>query len=111
MKTKEQLIFQDNFIEKIKQGIKTKTIRNSPVTLGIKKLSDEVSIDVYRVERINIEAFEYGGYHTITYTDGINYNYYIDDLGFNTLEEMYNYYKSYLKREDAYLIHFKLVAE
>lgn len=118
IKSKEELIFQDNFIEKIKQGTKTKTMRNSPVTLGVKKLSDDFSIDVYKVERVlayeasfNMEDV----YHIISIDEDyptINeWATSCEPFGFNTLEEMYNYYKAYLKRDDAYLIHFKFLKE
>jgi hypothetical protein len=120
VETKEELVFQDNFIPKIKQGIKTKTIRNSPVTLGAKKISDDVSVDVYRVGRVKERTIQCVNSYAYQFREwNPNENTYNETFwmtseiafGFDSIEEMYNYYNSYLKSDTAYLIHFRVIGE
>ena len=110
LQTKNELKFENRFLDKIEQGIKRKKIRNSPVELGIYELRDGLSIDVYRVTKYDLYIldveFELADYLGNIQEISLEY----EELGFNSREEGKEFYKNHLKHDFCYLIEFRVIA-
>lgn len=110
--TKNTIVFEDRFIKDIRLGFKTSTIRNSPVALGCYKIDDDLTIEVYRCQKQiaretifnNEKAWKF--YSLDALEDNSDWCVSHEALGFESLEEMYKFYKSYLKRDYMYHIEF-----
>lgn len=110
--TKNTIVFEDRFIEKIRLEYKTYTVRNSPVALGCYKIDDDLTIEVHRCQKQtaretifnNGKAWKF--YNLDVLEDDNDWCVSHESLGFNSQEEMYKFYKSYLKRDYAYHIDF-----
>jgi len=115
-KTKDTIVFEDSFIPKITNSEKSVTIRNSPVSLGYKELEQGLEIEVLSCEKLEIEFYDvfitnWGHDRKVLarspkeiMSNHIRY----ETVGFNNNEEMYDYYKNYLKRDFAYAITFSV---
>lgn len=107
---KDTITFDDIFIPKIREGLKILTLRNSPVTLGVKQIRDDLKIEVYSCKKVglyyhyNIGMILYTGYSPY-----LPMNNYINYFGFDTEKEILDFYNHYLKRDWAYLIGFKVI--
>lgn len=109
-KTKNELKFENRFLDKIEQGIKQKTIRNSPVELGVYELRGGLEVEVYRVTKADMHIIgnDYIGLFDLIGNLDINDIYY-EELGFNNPKEGQEFYENYLKHEFCYLIEFRII--
>lgn len=107
-KTKNEIIFEDRIIEKIKNDLKSVTIRNSPVSLGYKRLEEhDLNIEILSCEKIEIMILK--STKTIAAKSPKEKIFYPIDyktLGFENDDDMYEFYKNYLKRDFAYAVTF-----
>jgi len=106
-KVKENIIFDDIFIDKIINAKKNATIRNSPVSLGYKKISNDLTIEIVSCEKMEIDFEVYtkkfmAKAHNRTFFTALRH----EALGFNSHKEMYDYYIDYHKRDFAYIMTF-----
>ena len=108
-KTKDTLEFEDRFFNKIKDCSKSVTIRNSPVSLGYKQLSNGTTIEVLSCEKIYILIDDENKKVMVKSQGSLFYNDIIySTVGFNNSIEMYEYYKKYLKRKFAFAVTFEI---
>ncbi|WP_345993737.1 hypothetical protein [Sulfurimonas sp. HSL-1716] len=111
--TKEILNFDPHFLIKVKEGSKGATIRNNPVSLGYKKIDDDIVVEVISCEKtfFVIEKGEMYARNPKDSTFRIITNY--KDLGFDSQRDAIRFYKSYfhLKREFAYIVVFERVGK
>lgn len=116
-KTKDILEFDELFIKKIIEDTKNMTIRNNPVSLGYKQIAKGLNIEVISCEKVTVKESKFNSldvYQIIHMNETINTYEWAsgcEQYGFNSLEEMYKYYKKYLKRDFAYEIFFCIIDE
>lgn len=114
--TKDEIVFDDIFLNKILESEKSVTIRNSPVSLGYKKLKQGLDIEILSCEKLEIATGEgdcgnglYRFFHARTPKDHGFQPVNPFPLGFKNSDAMCDYYKKYLKRDFAYAITFSIV--
>ena len=106
-KTKKALKFDDVFLEKISKENKTLTVRNSPIELGLYNFSNDLTLEVVSCKKVFVTCMTRDKITWFTKPkDGFSYQLYFKELGFNSKEDMFVYYKQYLKRNFAYIIKF-----
>lgn len=111
-KTKDEIIFTGEFLDKIKRGKKICTLRNSPVSLGIKKLGDDLSIEVYKCEKVQVRTEPIEDFRILKYDESWrDENIFIADFGFNSIKEASIFYNGYIKNDFAYMIHFEKIKD
>ncbi len=110
----EQIIFSDTFIEKIRTGKKIFTVRNKPINLGIYEVTDSLKIEVIRCQKVEAYFHQYIGQECISFNiagdgrkNGMSIN---TKFGFDTQNQMVDFYKGYLKNSTAYLMQFRIVS-
>ena len=104
-KTKDTIVFDDRFLQQIKEGEKSITIRNSPVSLGYKNISENLSIEVVSCKKVFVWLKTRDKIAWFAKpNEGIQTQIYFKELGFESKEDMFNFYKDYLKRDFAYII-------
>lgn len=105
-KTKENLIFDDVFLEKIRSKTKRGTIRNSPVSLGFKKLSNDLHIKVYSCSETSLTFNSSNREVSLEEHGALLHQYF----GFANDSAMYNFYNKYIKnQEQVFQIYFKVI--
>lgn len=112
-KKEKKLVFDDSFIEKIKEGKKIYTVRNKPLNIGIYKISKNLSIEIVECRKVQVSYHKYFNHDDIEFysnqypsmASSINTRF-----GFDTKQEMVDFYKNYLKTSSPYLMKFKVVS-
>lgn len=110
----EQIIFSDTFIEKIRAGKKIFTVRNKPINLGIYEIANGLKIEVISSQKVEACFHQYIGQECISFNivgdggkNGMSIN---TKFGFDTQNQMVDFYKGYLKNSTAYLMQFRIVS-
>ena len=112
-KKEKKSLFDDSFIEKIKLGRKIYTVRNKPLNLGIYKISKNLSIEIVECKKVQVSYHKYFNHDDIEFysqqypTMGSSIN---TKFGFDTKQEMVDFYKNYLKTPSPYLMKFKVIS-
>ncbi|MCG3696892.1 hypothetical protein L5F39_04605 [Aliarcobacter butzleri] len=110
----EQIVFNETFIEKIRAKKKIFTVRNKPVNLGIYEITDGLKIEVILCQKVEAYFHQYMGEECMSFNDiGNNSRNEISintKFGFDTQEQMVDFYKGYLKNSTAYLMEFRIVS-
>ncbi|KLE08121.1 hypothetical protein AF79_09165 [Aliarcobacter butzleri L354] len=110
----EQIVFSGTFIEKIRAGKKIFTVRNKPINLGIYEVTDSLKIEVIKSQKVEAYFHQYMGQKSISFNtvgddikSGMSIN---TKFGFDTQNQMVDFYKGYLKNSTAYLMQFRIVS-
>jgi len=109
---KDTIVFEDRFLKKIKSKDKIATIRNSPVALGYKQIEDDLIIEVVSCEKVllkcNNKLLLNASLALHCMGKALQLH---NKMGFESNDEMYDFYENYLKRDFAYLIKFEVVEQ